>query len=250
MNALLFFLYPLLLGIFNGLLVGLLPSLGMLSGLILIYPFLMAFAPEQLLLVYIAQLCISQYFGNLLIMLTGVSGEPSGVFAAREGYAMALRGRFSEGILGAAVGSWIGSTIGIILFIAAIPILGILLQTVTTAFQAGVMVLALILIVIVAKNKLWKSASLAGFGYWLASIGIDETTYNSHMTFGNPYLEQGLPLVVVIIVFIAVPNLTKLISLSAAVPKTTDKGIVRPILLALRKWRVIIRSSIAGFFAG
>jgi len=243
-------LLPLLLGVANGLLVGILPSLGTLSGLILIYPILMGLDPLQLITVYIAQLCVSQYFGNLLIMLTGVSGEPSGVFAAREGYALSMRGRFNEGIIGAAVGSWIGSTVGIILFVAAIPILGILLQTVTTIFQASVAVGALILVTYVAQNKKYESILLAGFGYFLGWIGINDSTFESNMTFDNPYLEQGLPMVVVIVAFIAIPNLSKLLNFEFSIPGNKNKKIIIPILLALRKWKVIIQSSLAGFCAG
>lgn len=241
---------PLLLGIFNGLLIGILPSLGTLSGLILIYPIIVYFDPLQLITVYIAQLCISQYFGNLLIMLTGVSGEPSGVFAAREGYAMSLRGRFTEGILGAAVGSYIGSTIGIILFIAAIPIIGILLGTVTTVFQATISIVALSLVIFVAQNKRYISLLLASFGYLLGYIGLNDVTYESNLTFDNPYLEQGLPLVVVIVVFIAIPNLTKLMNFTFKLPTSSINKTKRSILLTLRKWKVIVKASIAGFFAG
>ena len=70
--------------------------------------------------------------------------------------------------------------------------------------------LAVLLLTLLSKQKMWKTILLFVFGGILAKIGFDNTTYETWGTFGIDYLTLGIPFSAVMIGLYIVPEILKI----------------------------------------
>lgn len=232
------------LGILSGVFVGLLPSLGNLSALVLFYPLLVQLDPMQIVMFYIAQLSVSQYFGNLMIMTSGVSAEPSSVFGAREGYSLSRRGYFDIAVVGAAVGSWIGSWIGIAALFLAVLGASYILPLLTTTGQMIVFTVALGCMIFVCKNNVFANLMLILLGLGLGMIGYNTFNYQSYGVVHSS-LSAGIPMPVLVLAMLTVPNF--FVKYQTGAIQNTRTG--HAVKLALKNIRTILESGSIGAVA-
>src|SRR5687768_14444058 len=80
-------------GVFIGLLVGVLPGLTFVMGVLLILPFTYSMEPAQALVMMVAVYVAGTYGGALTAILLNIPGEPNDVPLTRDGHTMARRGR-------------------------------------------------------------------------------------------------------------------------------------------------------------
>ena len=88
-------------GIFLGLIAGVLPGIGNVVTLILVYPFITDFDLFQIVLFYMCLAGSSQYTGSVVATTLAVPGETSSLPAVTEGHRMFLSGRVTKAGLAA-----------------------------------------------------------------------------------------------------------------------------------------------------
>jgi len=179
-----------LLGGLVGIICGLIPGVGMLVGIAILYPFLLDFQPVELLLFYISMVCSAQYFGSVTAIYLGLAGEASSFPAVIEGYNLSKQGKGQVSIFLTGVGSFIGTMFGLV-FIAVLSI-SVLDITLTTLEKMILFMAVGLSLILTTKNKLLTDLSLIVLALGLSHIGVSINSNIPLFHFNLDFLSQGI----------------------------------------------------------
>lgn len=236
-----------LLGTALGIFAGLIPGLGYFVTLMLVFPLLLNFNIEQLLIIYITIITLSIYVGSIPATLYGIPGDSSSMPVVYEFRNLKSLKQVSDAISGAAFGGFFGSLlIGLICFLA-LDLLEQIKYFYSTVIFLILITIASATIILTSSDKKYISALLYLFGFGLGMIG-----YNTHLAMPilvfNNYMYQGLPTEVVLATMFAFPNIFYYLSTYKS-PKIINK--------TYNIWSVYFISpiktlffTIVGFFTG
>ena len=195
-------------GVTVGIIAGFIPGVGVFTSMMLMLPFLYSLEPYQLLTFYIALASTTQYIGSITATVFGLPGESSSLPAVKEGHALFQQGQGSIAISGSAIGSFLGSLLVLALVAFFIPTLSQIYQLYNTKIMALVMMLVVVLIV-ASQKQIGVAILMAVVGYYLSQVGCREADGVCFMTFNNPDLTTGLPLISVVAALYVVPQITR-----------------------------------------
>ena len=238
-----------LLGTLLGVLVGLIPGIGPAQLLAIGYMALVALDPLQLAVFYIGLITASQYLDSVPATYFGVPGETSAVPASYEGPRLMAQGLGQQSIRLTAIARLIASTLAVALGVA---LLSVIMQS-TWVFknntQLILLTMAVVGVAVTSQCNWWRTILAMALGYGIGKIGFDYTTGRDVLTFGIPQLQDGVPLLSVLMGIYVIPllliELSKRIKLnSVPVPEQQRDISIRPYL------SVIGRSSVMGWFLG
>ena len=198
-----------LFGILSGVLFGVIPGAGPFLAIATLYPLLFALDPFNILLFYISLLITTNYTNSVTGILYGIPGDASAVSTARHGHNLFLKGKGHLAVSSNAISSTIGSIFAIGLFLLFLPSIYSIFQFYNSTLQLGIICVAIVLLTLLSKQKIWKTIPLFIFGGILAKIGFDNTSYETWGTFGIDYLTLGIPFSAVMIGLYIVPELMK-----------------------------------------
>ncbi len=242
-----------LLGILIGLLVGALPGLGPLMGIILLLPVAITLPPIPAMGFLIAIFVGGSCGGSISAILLRIPGTPLAAATLFDGYPMAQKGRASEAIGIAISASAIGGLIGGIVLIVASPVLAQFASGFAPPEYAVLAITGLFAIAVISGGSLFKGLISGCFGLLLATIGTDEFSTGYRFTFGSHHMLNGFHIVAVVVGLFAISEMAHQIMGRDLLSKP-DVKVVRPsfysIILTLRHWKNLIRSSIIGVFFG
>lgn len=196
----------------TGILIGILPGIGIVVTMLLFFPLLMTFDLFQCLMFYLAVTSASQFSGSISATTLGVPGEASSWPAVKEGNALFRRGQGAYAISSAAMGSVFGAFISAASVVLLLPVfLDIIKNFYNNSVQ--IFIFALVAGIIVFLNKrILQNIMLFAFGILLGSIGFSQVPLMLMWEDIIPYkqfpdLLQGLPLFPVILALFVVPTL-------------------------------------------
>lgn len=182
-----------ILGSLIGLIAGVLPGLGNVQAMAVALPF--TFGMERLTAIYF--LCAiassSTFGGSVPAILLNIPGTPANAATTIEGYPMARRGEATRALAISATASALGGLVGIVVLIAAIPVV----RLVTLAFgppETFVLVLlGLVTIAYAVQRNIVRGLLTAGIGILLSLIGYSTVTGVYRFSLGSPqYLWDGI----------------------------------------------------------
>lgn len=186
-----------LIGCLFGTLVGVLPGLGPSAGTAMLIPLTFNLPPTSAIIMLAAIYYGSQYGGTITSVLINVPGEASSAVTCLDGYQMAKNGRAGAAISIAAIGSFIGGTIGVVGLVVAAPLTRFALEFGPVEF-VGLMVLGLTLVSGLAGKSMVKALMAAAFGLLLGTVGTDPTQGAPRFTFDRLELLDGIGFIPVI----------------------------------------------------
>ncbi|GEN82449.1 tripartite tricarboxylate transporter TctA [Sporosarcina luteola] len=200
-----------LMGVFLGTIIGMLPGLGPITAIGVMIPISYGM-DANMALVMMAGIYYGAIFGgstsSILLNAPGVAGT---VATAFDGYPMAQQGKAGKALAIAAVSSFIGGTVGVILLMLFAP----LLATVAISFGPpeyfALMLLALTAIASLSEGSTIKALISGTLGFMVAMIGIDGQTGTSRFTFGSASLLSGIDFLVIALGIFALAEVFKLI---------------------------------------
>ena len=198
-----------LFGILSGVLFGVIPGAGPFLAIATLYPLLFTLDPFNILLFYISLLITTNYTNSVTGILYGIPGDASAVSTARHGHNLFLKVEGHLAVISNAISSTIGSIFAIGLFLLFLPSIYSIFQFYNSTLQLGIICVAILLLTLLSKQKIWKTINLFIFGGILAKIGFDNTTYETWGTFGIDYLTLGIPFSAVMIGLYIIPELMK-----------------------------------------
>ncbi|MDQ0137741.1 putative tricarboxylic transport membrane protein [Neorhizobium galegae] len=179
-------------GCLIGTLVGILPGLGPVATVSILLPITLQFDVVGALIMLAGIYYGAQYGGSTTAILMRIPGEVTSVVSVIDGHEMARQGRAGPALGIAAIGSFIAGTIGtamIVLFSA--PLMKVALMF-GPAEYCALIIMGLILAVVLASGSLVKALGMVSLGILLSTVGLDQETGLSRMTFGASSLADGI----------------------------------------------------------
>lgn len=182
-------------GVFLGMIIGVLPGIGGVAGIALLLPLTYYLPPEGSIIMLAGIYYGSIYGGTITSVLLRVPGEASSAVTTFDGYPMAMQGRAGPALGIAAVSSAIGGTVAVVLlsFLAA-PLAEFALNFGPPEYVMLAM-FGIFLLAYIGSKSMAKTLIPAAFGLLLATVGQDLVESSPRFTFGLVELLGGLELV-------------------------------------------------------
>ncbi|WP_174799943.1 tripartite tricarboxylate transporter permease, partial [Microvirga aerophila] len=180
------------LGCLVGTLIGVLPGVGPIATIAMLLPITFGLDPTGALIMLAGIYYGAQYGGSTTAILVNIPGEATSVVTALDGHQMARQGRAGVALGIAAIGSFFAGTVAT-LVIAALgaPLTKLALVFGPTEYFS-LMVMGLVFAVVLARGSILKAISMILVGVLLSTVGTDLETGEERMTFGLPFLADGI----------------------------------------------------------
>ena len=184
-----------LIGVSVGMLVGVLPGIGAMAALSMLFPLTFHLGATQALIMLAGIWYGTSYGGSTAAILLNVPGTPASAVTSLDGHPMAKQGRAGTALVIAAIASFAGGSLGILLLMLFAPLIA------TYAIEFGsteyfmLMVLGLIAASTITTGSTAKSLAMVSLGLLLGTVGTDMATGVRRFTFGVPAMADGVNLV-------------------------------------------------------
>lgn len=179
-------------GVMLGMVIGVLPGLGPVSGTALLIPITFGMEPVSAIIMLSGIFYGSMYGGTITSVLVNVPGEAASVITCIDGYEMTKKGRAGVALGVAAIGSFIGGIVAVV----ALTFFGPMLAKVALGFGPpeffAIMLLGMLMIVALMGKSLIRGLIAAILGLLLAMIGQDLVSGEYRYTFGSLELMEGI----------------------------------------------------------
>ncbi|PAV30933.1 transporter [Virgibacillus profundi] len=200
-----------MIGVFVGTFIGMLPGLGPISAIAVMIPITFGMDPTPAL-VMMAGVYYGAIFGgstsSILLNAPGVSGA---VATAFDGYPMAQQGKAGKALAIAAICSFIGGTVSVVLLMLLAPLLSSVAISFGPPAYFALMLMGLTAISSLSEGSTIKALISAVAGFIIVTIGIDAQTGTQRFTFGNVNLLEGLDFLVIALGLFALAEVCTLI---------------------------------------
>jgi len=183
-------------GCLLGTLVGVLPGVGPIATIAILLPITFGLEPVSALIMLAGIYYGAQYGGSTSSILLNIPGESSAVVTALDGHQMARQGRAGIALGIAAIGSFFAGTVATLVIAALAAPLTELALAFGPAEYFSLMVMGLAFAVVLARGSILKAIAMILTGILLSTIGPDLTTGQNRMTFGLPWLSDGIEIAV------------------------------------------------------
>lgn len=251
-------LLMLLLGIVFGSLTGIIPGLSGVTGMAIFLPFTVGMGPFPALMFFAGLGGAPRFTGAVTSIILNIPGSPVNAATAFDGYPMARRGEAGRALTIAATASLLGTAFGLVVLLAAMPIVFSLLDVIGPAELFALAVLALTTISFSSTNTLQgfiRGLASGGMGLAIAFVGVATVTGQPRFNFGSDgYLFDGIQLVPLFIGVFAVAQVIRFaidrdptVSSDAAGADSGRRAGVRD---TFQHWRILLRGSTIGAAIG
>ena len=239
------------LGSMFGMVVGILPGFGPAAALALLLPLTYNLGPASAVLTLAAIMCGAQFGGSITAILLNIPGEASSVATCIDGYQMAKQGRAGAALGIAAIGSFIGAGLALLLLTFTAPVIVRLAWAFGPVEFFSLTVLGLGLVTGLAGKSIIKGMIGAVFGLMIGIVGIDPAVGVPRFTFGFVQLLDGINFISVIMGLFGVSELLIGLEEMQTIKSVTKVGSIWPTRTDFKRSLLpIIRGSGIGFLIG
>lgn len=248
----------LLLGMLFGAITGVIPGLSGVTGMAIFLPFTVGMGPFPALMFFAGLGGAPRFTGAVTSIVLNIPGSPVNAATAFDGYPMARRGEAGRALSIAATASLLGTVFGMVVLLAAMPVVFSLLRLVGPAELFALAVLALTTISFSSTNSLQgfvRGLASGGLGLLIAFIGVATVTGRPRFNFGSDgYLFDGIGLVPLFIGVFAVAQLIRFaIDRDPTVASASTggrAGVLQGVRDTFVHWRILLRGSAIGAAIG
>jgi len=239
-------------GVFIGTLIGVLPGIGPVATMSMLFPVTYAMTPTASIIMMAGIYYGAMYGGSTTSILANIPGEAASVVTCLDGYQMARQGQAGPALGIAAFGSFIAGTASVL----GIMLLGPPLASVALRFGPpeifGLLLLGFTMVTYLAGASKLKAVAMALLGLLLATVGLDPMTATPRFTYGTITLMDGIGLVPIIMGLFGVAEV--LLNIEKGLHQEIFKARVQGLLPNREQWRAsagpIARGTVLGFFLG
>ncbi len=207
------------LGVFIGLLIGVIPGLGGLVGLSLLLPFTFDMDPYTALAFLMGLQAVVVTSDTIPAVLFGVPGTVGSAATILDGFPMARKGEAGRAFGAAFTASVLGGLYGAMLLAVSIPILRPIMLYIGSPELLAFCVFGISLVAVLSGGTPLKGLAAACIGLMVATAGDDPQTGTLRWTFGSLYLWDGLPVVPLALGLFAIPEIADM-----AITRTSISG--------------------------
>lgn len=180
------------LGCLVGTLVGVLPGVGPIATIAMLLPITFGLEPVGALIMLAGIYYGAQYGGSTTAILVNIPGEATSVVTTLDGHQMARQGRAGVALGIAAIGSFFAGTVATVVIAALGAPLTKLALIFGPAEYFSLMVMGLVFAVVLARGSILKAIAMIILGVLLSTVGTDLETGQERLTFGLPFLADGI----------------------------------------------------------
>lgn len=241
------------LGVLIGSLVGFLPGIGGPTTLAMVLPFVMAMKdpyPVIALLVGIDAVGnTASAFTSILISVPGGAGSQATIL---DGYQLAKQGQAARALSASFMASLLGGFVGPLVLLASLPVLRPLVLAFGSPEFFVLTLWGLAMVGVLSGNAPVKGLIAGVLGVFISAVGLDLKSGIERFSFGEPYLWEGIDL---IIVALGIFGIAECIDLAARKTAIAEKhalghGFMEGIRDVFRHLWLTLRSSAIGAWVG
>ncbi len=243
-----------LLGIFIGLVVGILPGVGGTFSLAILIPFTFTMEPASAFALLLGAHAVGYTGGAITTILLNTPGDPPNAATLFDGFPMTKKGEAGRALGAALSSSAIGGVLGALYMIMLIPVMRplVLLFAPPEFFMMAMVGIAFI--AVISGKSLLKGLIGGGFGLMLGLVGLDVSTSMERFTFGTLFLWDGVHLVPVVLGLFAVAEMLEVaVEGGSITEKMIDSDLgsaMRGVKDTLSHMWLVIRCSVLGNIIG
>lgn len=241
-----------LIGVALGIIIGALPGVGPLLGVVMAIPFTFYMEPVAGMALLIGIYQGGSYGGALAASVIGIPGTPMAAATLLDAYPMALSGRASEAVTLSTIGSCFGGAVSALMLIAISPQLAAIALKFGPSETAAFALLGLTTLGALSGNSPLKGWMMGFLGLFVATVGLDPVTGVQRFTFGWVYFDSGITLIPLLVglfsiseVLMQVENPVRARDATSAVAASA-----RAFGSLLNRSVNYVRSSLTGVFVG
>jgi putative tricarboxylic transport membrane protein len=232
------------------------PGLGSVNGVAIVLPLTFIVPPSSAIILLAAIYYGAMYGGAVSSILLGIPGASTAVATTFDGRPMAQKGQAGLALIAAAVASFVGGTISVILFtLFAAPLADIALSF-GPAEEFALVLLAFTTFVGLGGDDALKTIIMICLGLALSTVGLDLISGQPRLIFGDlPGFYSGISFLVLAIGTYGLGEILYTIETSKTAPTVTNARITFAELGAGLKrmntlWKTMSLGSFLGFFVG
>jgi putative tricarboxylic transport membrane protein len=229
-----------------GVVIGLMPALGALFVMLMLYPMLLHVTPWIVVVFYAMIIAARDFSGSVAALGFGMLGEVSSGPALRERAAILEHGGSRQALIDTMWASQVGVITSTALLIMAVTLGTSTAWLFRSDVQAVFMMVTLLFLLAWANQAWWKNAVLMILGYVIGAVGYNMRTNSDFLTFGNMYLMGGIPVLPVILGIYAVPVMLRI----AGTAPPGDPAPITQTWTVGRSWFSMLRGSVIGSVSG
>ncbi len=248
-------LIALTLGSFMGVVVGILPGLGPMVGMVVLLPFSYALEPGTALSLLLGVFCGGYFGGGIPAVLMRTPGVPSSLVTSFDGFALTQKGESQKALSAVVVASFCGGIISVLFLIFLAPMLAQIAQQFAPEEYFMASLFGIVLVVMANRKQLAKSLILLSIGLWTSTVGLDVFTLSARYNFGFFSMQNGLQLAPICLGLFGIGQ-AFLLSEKAILQNSNNLQISKntidfgQIVQMFKKVKTIITSATIGTFVG
>ncbi len=178
-------LMMIILGCTIGLLVGAMPGLGSVNGVAILLP-ITFLVPPTAAIIFLAAIYYGAMYGGAISSITlGIPGASTAVATVFDGRPLAQSGQADKALIAAAVASFIGGTISVVLFTLFAPPLAAFALKFGPPEEFALMILAFATFIGLGGDDIPKTIFSILIGLVLATVGLDIISGQPRLIFGD-----------------------------------------------------------------
>src|SRR5690242_20230344 len=197
-------------GVVMGLVLGILPGIGGLSGTALLLPFTFTMDPYTAFALLHGLASTTSTGDPIPAIMFGVPGGAGSAATVLDGLPMARRGEAGRALSAAYMSSMLGGVFGAFLMAVTLPVLRPMMLYLGSPELLAFSTVGISMVAVLSGNAPLRGMVAALLGILIAMVGTDPQTGTLRWTFDYLYLWDGLPLVPVVLGLFALPELCDL----------------------------------------
>lgn len=238
-----------ILGIVLGSIVAILPGIGSTALLSICMPFAMAMPPAAAIALMVSINAVSATASGLTSSLTGIPGSSSSIATILDGYPLAKKGQGARAVGAALTSSILGGVVGAIVLTAALPVLRPLVLALGVPEFFMLTLWGVSMVAMLSGKAKTKGLIAAGVGIMIMMVGLDPKSGTPRWVFGQPFLWDGIDLILVSMGVYAMPEVIAMAmsgtSIATEAPKM-GKGMMQGVKDCFTHWFLLVRTSVIG----
>jgi putative tricarboxylic transport membrane protein len=239
------------LGCIMGLVLGIIPGIGGLTGTAMLLPFTFNMDPYAAFALLLGLGATTATGDPIPAVLFGVPGGAASAATVLDGFPMAKKGEAGRALSAAYMSSLMGGIFGALLLAISIPILRPVMLFIGSPELLAFAVLGISMVAVLSGNAPLRGITAGCLGVMIAMIGTDPQTGTLRWTFDSLYLWDGLPLTPLLLGIFALPELCDLLIARVAIAAKGGtaniyKGQWQGVKDCFTHWWLILRCSWIG----
>jgi TctA family transporter len=247
-------------GIFIGFWVGILPGLGGAATLALMLPFIYKMDATSAFAFLLGSNAVTATTGDITSILFGVPGEGTTASTIVDGHPMAKKGEAGRALGAALMSSLVGAIFGAFVLALAIPIAAPLVLSIGSPEFFMLALLGITFVGSLSGGNIVKGLMAGGLGLMISTIGLDPIRGVPRFTFEgilgqgpSIFLWDGIDLVAVTIGLFAIPEIIDLAIKGTSIAREQVGklgGVMEGVKDTFRHWWLVLKCSALGAYVG